>query len=642
MIRRCGRRAMSYPHASGTRRVSRCSERLSSGFTWSDFFCGAGGSSIGLTGRLGLKRRIALGSSKKGPAGELVVAANHWRAAVDTHEANFPDTLHVCADLSDPEQTQPRNFPWTDGAWFSPECTWMTNAHGVKMPTRQQYLWTQWEPEANEQAERSRATMGDVIRFTAHHHYRYVIVENVIEILRWPAWESWWREMTEVLGYHGRKVFLNSMFCHPTPQSRDRLYCVFWRKDMPAPGLNITPVAYCPRCERQVAAVQSWKPGRSAGKYRAQYVYCCPLCAREVTPFYHCAANAVDWSQPIERIGDRRHPLKPKTLERIQRGLEKYGRNPLMLVANHRGDGTVRLLARQPLPTQTTGSTPAFLYSDGAWDNVYRALDQEMPALTSSRTLNLVVPWIMEVGHGGPENDGRIKAITDALPTEHTLGGIGMALTPYLVPLECSGGSDHRAYPATEMFHTQSTRQATGLVLAPYLVDAGGVWESGEHAITGPYPTQSTRRQPGLALAPFLTENHGGGSYARDIIEPMHTVIAGGNHHGLVLAPHAFLTTYNGESVQDSILDPAATMTTIQRHGLTIPDKASFDASLPAVEDCYYRTLKRHEIQRGMAFPDDYAFPVGDQRAHIKMLGNAVTPPVAEELGDRCTFAIAS
>lgn len=50
--------------------------------TVTDLFGGAGGSGLGAVGVSGV---------------ELVMAANHWQLAVDTHQANFPTTDHDCA-----------------------------------------------------------------------------------------------------------------------------------------------------------------------------------------------------------------------------------------------------------------------------------------------------------------------------------------------------------------------------------------------------------------------------------------------------------------------------------------------------------------------------------------------------------------
>jgi site-specific DNA-cytosine methylase len=59
------------------------------GITGTDLFCGAGGTSIGAA-RAGVTLRMA---------------ANHNPLAIETHNTNFPDADHDCADVS---QTDPR------------------------------------------------------------------------------------------------------------------------------------------------------------------------------------------------------------------------------------------------------------------------------------------------------------------------------------------------------------------------------------------------------------------------------------------------------------------------------------------------------------------------------------------------------
>src|ERR1022692_4866472 len=72
--------------------------------TFTDIFCGAGGSSIGLT-EAGLEQRLA---------------ANHWQRAIDTHAANFPGAEHLCADVNNYDF---RRLPRTQILWASPICT---------------------------------------------------------------------------------------------------------------------------------------------------------------------------------------------------------------------------------------------------------------------------------------------------------------------------------------------------------------------------------------------------------------------------------------------------------------------------------------------------------------------------------------
>jgi DNA (cytosine-5)-methyltransferase 1 len=60
---------------------------------------------------------------------------------------------------------------------------------------------------------------------------------------------------------------------------------------------------------------------------------------------------------------------------------------------------------------------------------------------------------------------------------------------------------------------------------------------------------------------------------------------------------------------------------------------------MPTVDDCGFRMLQPHEIQRAMAFPGDYVV-LGNGREKVKQLGNAVTPPVMAMLIERCVQSL--
>jgi DNA (cytosine-5)-methyltransferase 1 len=192
-----------------------------------DQFCGAGGSS--------------LGASLAGA--EIKLALNHWKLAVETHNSNFPNTDHDCTDIS---AVDPRRYPATDILITSPECTNHSLAKG-KIRKWQQQLDMFGKLDVDPGDERSRATMWDVCRFAEAHHYKIIIVENVVEARHWAPFPAWLHAM-DLLGYSHQLVYLNSMFAHPTPQSRDRMYIVFWSKALRTPDLDIRPIAHCPRC----------------------------------------------------------------------------------------------------------------------------------------------------------------------------------------------------------------------------------------------------------------------------------------------------------------------------------------------------------------------------------------------------------
>lgn len=230
--------------------------------TLTDFFCGAGGSSAGAALVNGV---------------ELKAALNHWDRAIETHAENHPAARHILADIS---QFEPSLTPRTTIAWLSPSCTKHSIAQGKKLADAQPDLFGEVLPDAA--AERSRATMWDVVRFSEYHHYEAVIVENVVEVTNWPPYRAWLVAM-DSLGYDHEVVMLNSMHAQlmgpGAPQSRDRFYAVFWRRGNRKPDLHrlTRPNAICPECG-PVRAMQSWKrPDREPiGKYRSQYVYRCP------------------------------------------------------------------------------------------------------------------------------------------------------------------------------------------------------------------------------------------------------------------------------------------------------------------------------------------------------------------------------
>jgi DNA (cytosine-5)-methyltransferase 1 len=550
--------------------------------TVTDQFCGAGGSSIGAVGA----------------GAELRLALNHWPLAIETHNTNFPDADHDCTDIS---ACDPRRYPSTDILLTSPECTNHSLAKG-KMRKWQAQLDMFGKMQIDPAEERSRATMWDVVRFAEHHHYRIIVVENVVEARWWVPFPAWLQAM-ELLGYHHKAVYLNSMFAHPTPQSRDRMYVVFWRKSLRAPNLDIRPRAHCPRCSCDVESVQSWKnPQKPWGKYGQQYVYRCPECAGEVVPYYFAAFNAIDWSLPAPRIGDRKRPLKEKTLKRIRVGLEKFGRQPVLVDYVHtaRGDR----------------------HQDMVW-NTARPMRTQLGIHTQA--LVTPPPFIVQTAH--PDGDGTVKQwpIERALPTQSARAELGMVLPPLVVPLE---HGDNQARPVTEAMPTQTTAQGSGLLVPPYLVDLRG--ENAPRETTDPLSTVCGSGNHHGVVVPFLSSYYGTGD-GSPIEDPVPTVPTR-DRHALVLAPFivSYYTRLTGQQAAVSGLDePAPTVPGRAVHYLAQPGET------PAVEDCGFRMLQPHEIGAAMAFPSSYKV-LGTQREQVKQYGNAVTPPVMGVLVRRC------
>lgn len=291
-----------------------------------DLFCGAGGSSTGAVQVPGVTVRVA---------------SNHWPLAVETHNTNHTEADHICADIS---QIDPAYFPSSDILWASPSCTNHSQAKGRKRANAQLDMFA---PLPDEAAERSRATMWDVVRFAEYHQYKAVLVENVVDAYPWAPFRSWLMAM-DSLGYGHQLVFLNSMHAQaaglPAPQSRDRMYVVFHRTGDGRPDLARwqRPRAWCPTCDEVVLAIQAWKdPAKHAGRYRQQYLYRCPhtRCRNTVVePGWLPASAAIDLSLPGTRIGDRTKPLAEKTRRRIAAGIARYWAPVHLEVGGHTYD----------------------------------------------------------------------------------------------------------------------------------------------------------------------------------------------------------------------------------------------------------------------------------------------------------------
>lgn len=536
--------------------------------TVTDLFCGAGGSSIGA----------------EAAGARLRIAANHWRLAIDTHNSNFPHADHDCADIS---QVNPRRYPRTDILIASPECTNHSQAKARKPEP------TIWEPNPPglDEVERSRATMWDVPRFAEHHRYQIVIVENVVEAARWAPFESWLMSMHS-LGYEHRILSLNSFTAYPTPQSRDRIYVVFWRKGNRAPALDFTADAWCPRCEARVDAVQAWKNGRRVGRYRQQYVYRCPTCAEQAIPFAYPAATAIDWSLPTQRIGDRLRPLADATLRRIRAGLERYGPAAIVQAAGHTwekpGSGYARAWPTTlPLPTQT-GTAQHALVVDTAYSSIAHA--------------------------------GKVRSIADPLMTQ-----TGQQSQALVVP---AGGTwNEEARPVTAPFRTRTGNEMEAIVTLRG-THAVAI-ESSVRPLRDPIGAVSAGGIHHALLVKHYTPRGREDQMAKPVTEPLGSVTTV-DHHSLVTIP--FLTDYHGQGGARRVDQPIGTVDTRDRVGLVEP--------AIEVEDCGFRMLEPHEIGRAMAFPDEYNV-LGNKRERVRQYGNAVTPPQMDRILRPCIESLA-
>ncbi|TFV33193.1 DNA cytosine methyltransferase [Streptomyces sp. T1317-0309] len=565
--------------------------------------CGAGGSGQG---------------AEAVPFLRVARAANHWKQAIKTHQFNFPGVAHYMGDI---RKAPVWAWPITDIFWSSPECTQWSVAKGKKrswakavqgdllslyadMEEGKFKTADQEDSEPTAEEEASRALMEEVPLYLRGVIERgglikAGVVENVVDVRAWSEWDAWLGEFHK-LGYRTRVIALNSMHADPrrvhrAPQSRDRLYVGYWHKSLgrtPDWDKWLRPKAYCASCDEMVSAVQVFRqPGKDMGRYKSSYDYRCPRksCRALVEPNVLPAAAAIDWSIKGTPIGSRPKSkdcpegLAPNTMARIRAGIAKYWPRPGAQV------GQETLFGDQPDAGQTA---PFLVPTGGTWRN-------------------------------GP-------------------AGVDIPMS------------------------TRTTVESDALVLPPILIPCEGREGKKPMSLDGPLRTQTARLETALAYVPFVVPMRGGGDLekARHIGHPVHTVSAGGNHHGLAMAPLPLVmrnNTPNGDPAQmvTGADEPFRTMTTSGHQSLitadpllvpyygngqarpasepvgALPTRAPY-ALLDAngeydVSKVLFRMLQPKEIQRAMAFADDYKI-LGSKRDTIRQLGNAVTPNAAEVL----------
>lgn len=449
-----------------------------------DLFCGAGGSTTGAE---------ASGKVK------VVLAVNHWRTAIYSHQANHPETRHICAKIDD---IDPRHddLPKFDILMASPECTHHSIARGGR-PVEDQKRATPWHVCAWAEACRPK----------------WIVIENVREFRDWgpidrsgqpiksrkgETFEAWLNSLRS-LGYSVEHQLLNAAdFGEAT--KRIRLFVV----------------------ARRGSGKIRWPVQTHAGRWRA-------------------AHEIIDWSRPCPSIFTRKRPLADKTLRRIEIGLRKFvGEAANPFIVHLRGTSTTSDI-NQPTPTITAGgihqavAVPFQLQLIGRGAGRTKSVDDPVSTIVAARENHgVVAPFLVQTSHTGTTGRAQYQFDpTDPLRTITTREEYGVAM-PFLVPnFGERDGQQARTHSVSGPLPAV-TGHGAGQVAVPYLIDVnhgdgGGRSPGGRvHDVNDPLKAVTTKRGQSLVL-PFLTEYFGTGS-ARSVEEPLSTVTTK-HRHGLAM-----------------------------------------------------------------------------------------------------------
>jgi DNA (cytosine-5)-methyltransferase 1 len=508
-------------------------------------------------------------------------AANHNDYALAVSAANHPEVEHFCGDVQRHDVTK---FVPCSIFWASPACPDWTTAKGVKrtFDRANAEQLPGLEDEIDEVAERSRLLMDEVHRYLeaqwlASQPVLAGVVENVIEVRKWHRYAAW-RQQFHDLGYDTKLIAFNSMHARPVrarraPQSRDRHYLAYWLKALgrtPDWDKWLRPYAWCPRCDKQVEAIQVWnRHGIDMGRYKAQYSYRCPnhACRGQIVePVVDPASTAIDWTIPSLRIGDRKDPLAAKTMARIGIGAVKFG-------------------------------TPVLAPAGGTWREQATPVSEPMPTRTTRETDGLAVPPLMVPVEG---RDGKeARPAHEPARTQTCRNETGLAVAPFVANLRGGGSMRNPTLADEPLQAVTASGNHHGLVTTPEMLVP--YYSTGvAKPVTSPIGALSTKDRYGLGTGVVH-------------VDPEHITRA----------------VDQIEAIDKQI--QALPKGKVRDEGrIPLDAEALRIASGMGLDEFEFRMLEPHEIAAAMGFDPDFKIPFGSKRARVRGLGNAVTGCTAE------------
>lgn len=382
-----------------------------------DLFCGAGGESTGIVQameQIGGKYDLA--------------AVNHWDLAIQTHERNHPQARHFQADLN---SLNPHEVFGSDERldllWASPSCTHHSIARGGRP-----------------RSDQSRADAWLVMRWLSELYVNRVIIENVPEFVNWGP-----------LGVNGSPL-----------KSKKGAFFQAFLSNLKAAGYRVDWQLLCAADYGDPTTRTRFFLQAVRGKGRIEWPE--PTHSEKPDLFgsrpWVPARDIIDWSIPGESIFDRKRPLAPATLKRIEAGIRKYWgewAEPFLVVL--RGTGTARSVD-QPIPTVTAGGQHLALVSPfmipfygerSGQDPRTHSVGSPVPTIPASAVkFGLIEPFILHQC-----SDGRPRGVSEPVPPVLTRGAHSL-VEPFLVHYYGNG----EAVPVRIPLATVTTKDRFALV----------------------------------------------------------------------------------------------------------------------------------------------------------------------------------
>ena len=469
-----------------------------------DNFAGGGGASTGI--------ELACGRP-------VTIAINHDPDAILMHKTNHPYTEHYQASVWDVDPREVCRGRPVGLLWASPDCKHFSKAKGGK-PVDKKIRGLAWI----------------ALRWAGTVRPRVIILENVEEFQTWGP----------VRRGKPVKARAGETFQKFVRQLAALGYDIQWRElvaaDYGAPTIR-KRFFLVARCDgRPILWPERTHAPADSPEVRAGLL----------EP-WRSAAEIIDWSLPCPSIFDTKEeiraryglaaqrPLKPNTLRRVARGLDKFvlkAARPFLVEANH-----------------TSTRTHYDTFRGGSVDGPLKTVTASLGRGVCEPTL---APWTVtntSNAVGAPADEPTNTARTGG-------GGGQMLVTPVLTAIGQTGGGD-RIRSVTDPTHTQCSK-AEELLTAPALLQYHTEQSEavrGQEA-TRPLCTVDAANRYGL-MAPSLVKYYGSDQCGQDVQAPLHTVTAN-DREGLIVP---YLEVHHAGGYHGKGNSPEAPLNTITTTG---------------------------------------------------------------------------
>jgi DNA (cytosine-5)-methyltransferase 1 len=189
-------------------------------------------------------------------------------------------------------------------------------------------------------------------------------------------------------------------------------------------------------------------------------------------PKWRAAREIIDWSIIGDSIFDRKKPLVPATLKRIEHGIKRFwGDYAEPFLISMYGTGMSRSLDL-PLQTVTTSGKHSVLIEPFLINNYGKSksmnISDPTPTITGSEHTGVVEPFLT-CYHGGEDSSERIYRLGKPIPTLDTSNRYGI-VNPFIVKYY---GNGDNVSPIDVPLGTVTTRDRFAMVMGgeKYLFD---------------------------------------------------------------------------------------------------------------------------------------------------------------------------